>query len=176
MKVQCRALLSPYFRQARSVASHHTPNKISNPYHRFCLLGWRKPPNDFLVSCCAFDASKSSPRGSRGFSGSLCGALINTTRPQNHQKYFDKITGFNFLLHVAAFCFHACSKSSPRGWRGFSGSLCGALVNLTRPKNHQNNLKEINMFSFFAPCVFLFLPCLFQEQCSGQSLLVGLSF
>ena len=27
------------------------------------------------------------------------------------------------LLHFASFCFHASSKSSPRGWRGFLGSL-----------------------------------------------------
>ena len=60
---------TPYPRQTRSVAGHHRTSKISNPYHRFCLLGWPKPPNDFLGSCCAFDASKSYPRGSRGFSG-----------------------------------------------------------------------------------------------------------
>ena len=77
------------------------------------------------------------------------------------------------MLNVAACCFHACSKSYPRGWRG---SLFGAVVDPTRPQNHQNNLKETNVFSFFAPCCFLFLPCLFQEQGSGQSLLVGLSF
>ena len=48
-----------------------------------------------------------------------------------------KINGFCYLLHVAQFCFHTSSKSSPRGWLGFLGSLFGAIVLQTRPKNHQ---------------------------------------
>ena len=87
-------------------------------------------------------------------------------QPNSHpksSKNLMKINVFSFLLPFASFCFHACSKSYPRCWRGFSGSLFGAVVDPARPTT-------------FAPCCVLFLPCWFQEQCSGQSLLVGLSF
>ena len=57
-----------------------------------------------------------------------------------------KINGCCCLLYFAQFCFHAPSKSSPRGWLGFSGSLFGAIVLQTCPKNIKN-LLEINDFA-----------------------------
>ena len=73
--------------------------------------------------------------------------------PQKSSKNLWKINGFSFLLPFASFCFHACSKSYPRRWRGFSGSLFGAVVNPTRPTNHQ----KANGKSMFLDCCSMLL-------------------
>ena len=70
-----------------------------------------------------------------------------------------KINVFSLLLHVASFCFHACSKSYPRRWRGFSGSLFGAVVKPTRPKNHQKT-KGKSLFLAFCSMLLHFASML----------------
>ena len=49
MKVLCFALLSPYSRLVRSVSSHHTPSKISNPSHIYVFSDCGSPP--MIVWC-----------------------------------------------------------------------------------------------------------------------------
>ena len=71
----------------------------------------------FVVSCCAFDASKSYPRGSRGFSGSLCGALVSPTRPKNHQTTLIK----SMILAFCSMLLHFLSMLVPR-------AILGAVV------------------------------------------------
>ena len=79
------------------------------------------------------------------------------------------------MLHFAQFCFQAVSKSSPRGWLSFLGSLFGAIVLQTRPKNHQKPV-ENQWFLLFALFCSILLPCSFQELSSGLAGLWGLSF
>ena len=120
-------------------------------------------------------ASMPVPRALLGalvaFSGSLCGALVNPSRPKIIEN-LRKINIFSFWLHVVAFCFHACSKSSPRGWRGFSGSLCGALVNPTRPPNHQKSSKNHNKITDLSFLLHV-VSCLFRKLSSGLAWLFG---
>ena len=79
--------------------------------------------------------------------------------PPKSSQNLNKINVFSIWLHVASFCFHVCSKSYPRSWHGFSGSLYGAVVNPTRPKNHKPTLGK-SMFLAFCSLLLHFASML----------------
>ncbi len=99
----------------------------------------------YFAPFCFHTYSKNSPQGWLGVLGSLFGAFVLQARPTSHQQPVENQWFLLFAL-FCSICFHAPSKSSPRGWLSFLGSLFGAIVLQTRPKKSSKNLLKINSF------------------------------
>ena len=74
--------------------------------------------------------------------------LGRSDRAPKSPKNLRKIDVFSFGLHVAAFCFHASSKSSPRGSRGLFGLSLWSRCQHNSPPKSQNNLSKIYVLAF----------------------------
>ena len=116
-----KSYVSPYSRPRRSVSSHQTPSKISNPSRRFCLLGLPKPPNDFLVPCCAVDASKTQT----GLISAILGSFFEASWEQFYPKFTPEIEDARAILRFMLFRWLCCVVLRVRCFKNAnSTSIC----------------------------------------------------